>query len=174
MTLEAFDDAKRVVYVAGVAQSLSLAPSAVDIASVTQQFSGRRRRRLLAESVAVETVVTVSKEQASTVAAATTVANLNAALASSGISVGDLSARQIGSASTGSTSGDAGGGSSATSSNDNTGVIAGAGAGVAVLAILVGAWMWWRCRRSSREESHKLEEGEHWLELSNGENFLCS
>ena len=55
-----------------------------------------------------------------------------------------------------------------------TGVIAGAGAGVAVLAILVGAWMWWRCRRSSREESHKLEEGEHWLELSNGENFLCS
>ena len=48
MTLEAFDDAKRVVYVAGVAHSLSLAPSAVDIASVTQQFSGRRRRRLLA------------------------------------------------------------------------------------------------------------------------------
>ena len=36
---------------------------------------------------------------------------------------------------------------------------------MAVLAILVGAWMWWRCRRSSREESHKLEEGEHWLEL---------
>ena len=113
----------------------------------------------------METVATVPKERASAVAAAATAENLNAGLAASGMAVSDVSSRQII---------EDGDGSSATSGNDNTGVIAGAGAGVAVLAILVGAWMWWRCRRSSREESHKLEEGEHWLELSNGENFLCS
>lgn len=161
MTLAAFDQANRAAYVTGLAQSFSLAPSAVSIASVTQLFSRRRRD----EFVAVETVAEVPKELAPAVVAAVTVENLSAALASSGMAVGSVSVPKTDSALTGSTSGDGGSEISAgdspaagdapdvsASEGGNVGVIAGAGAAAVLLALAVGVCVWWRCRRNGRAE----------------------
>jgi hypothetical protein len=92
MTLTEFSTAKRDAYMNGVAKALSVVPSSVAIALVTEQFT---RRRLLASNLLVTTTVTVPQEKASSVAIAATSENLNAALASSDISVGAVSARTV-------------------------------------------------------------------------------
>ena len=50
----------------------------------------------------------------------------------------------------------------------STGVMAGAAGGAGVLALLVGAWVWWRCRRPS-EDTTSLADATSCLELSDPE-----
>jgi alpha-tubulin suppressor-like RCC1 family protein len=163
MTFAAFDRWKRDLYVAGVARSLSLAPSAVSIASVEQQLPRRSLRRRQ-ESVAVETVARVSKEQVSAVVAAVTAEKLNPSLAAWGMVVDSVSVPTIGSALAGSSSGD--GGSGITASDppkslqaDGTAsgvgsvvVMVGAGAGGITLVLAVVVCVWWRCRQKGEAE----------------------
>ena len=50
----------------------------------------------------------------------------------------------------------------------STAAMAGAAGGVGVLALLVGVWMWWRCRRPS-EDSTSLADATSWPEVSDPE-----
>jgi hypothetical protein len=84
MSLVEFDSTKREQYVAGVAQVLSVPVSSVSIGTVTENVS-RRRRRLLATTIDVETIVTVPSEDTGSVAAAATTENLNGELESDGM-----------------------------------------------------------------------------------------
>jgi len=77
-------------YISGVATALSVAETSVSIDSVVEQSTGRRRKLLLT-SVAVQTSVIVSTEQAAAVAGRITADNLNSALSSAGIIVGGVS-----------------------------------------------------------------------------------
>ena len=88
MSVAEFDSGKRASYISGVAQSLSVSIESVSIGSVTETISSRR---LLATTIAIETIVTVSADEpdpqaaADAITAAATQDNLNAALSSSGI-----------------------------------------------------------------------------------------
>ena len=83
ISLVEFDSTKREQYVAGVAQVLSVPVSSVSIGTVTENVS--RRRRLLATTIDVETIVTVPSEDTGSVAAAATTENLNGELESNGM-----------------------------------------------------------------------------------------
>ena len=80
-------DAARADYIAGVAAALGRAESAVAIVSVEGVVT---RRRLLADSVRVETAVTVAADEAESVARSVTADNLNSALASRGLRVAEV------------------------------------------------------------------------------------
>ena len=71
---------RRSAYIDGVARALKVESSAVQIKSVQEQ-SSERRRRLLATTCLVETTVTVRSSIISVVRSRATVENLNAALA---------------------------------------------------------------------------------------------
>ena len=73
---------RRSAYIDGVARALKVESSAVQIKSVQEQ-SSERRRRLLATTCLVETTVTVRSSIVSVVRSRATVENLNAALAGS-------------------------------------------------------------------------------------------
>ncbi|KAJ1474415.1 hypothetical protein T484DRAFT_3264942 [Baffinella frigidus] len=148
MSRAEFSADKQVAYVAGVAQALSVVPSRVAIASITDQST---RRQLLAASIAVSTIATVPKDKAAGVATAATAENLNRALASSGISVGAISSPKIpgpvADTSTPATFAPVATGGLAVAA------LAGIGAGVVVLLVAAGAgaYCWVRSRRGHQE-----------------------
>jgi hypothetical protein len=88
MSLAAFDSTKREAYVAGVAVALSLPTSSVTIGLVTENVA---RRRLLATTVDVETIVTVPSEDTGSVSTAVTPENLNSALEPAGMTTDGVS-----------------------------------------------------------------------------------
>jgi len=87
-------EATRAPYISGVATALGVAETSVSIVSVVEETTGRRRKLLLT-SVAVETSVIVSAEQAETVADRITTDNLNSALSSAGLAVEEVSSVSI-------------------------------------------------------------------------------
>ncbi|KAJ1465686.1 kinase-like domain-containing protein [Baffinella frigidus] len=181
MSITEFSTSSRDAYVNGVAEALDVASSRVAIASVTEQFTRRRLpgRGLLASNLLVGTTATVPKDKASFVATAATAENLNTALASSGISVGSVSARTVAAltttggtndpASSGDTTAPGGPASDATAAETgpSTGLIAGVAGAAGVLALLVGVWVWWQvCRRMSLPgERVATAEEDNWLVL---------
>ncbi|KAJ1496168.1 hypothetical protein T484DRAFT_2526584 [Baffinella frigidus] len=144
---------KQGAYVAGVAEALSVAPSRVAIASITDRST---RRRLLASSVAVSTTVIVPKDKVAGVAVLATAENLNRALASSGISVGAVSSSTT-------PDGEVGTGTAADSAEASFGGLGVAGlagivAGGAVLVLLVAAAAIANSRRKQQEHSRRAQQ----------------
>jgi hypothetical protein len=92
MSLSEFDEVTRAIYVEGVAETLSLAESMVRIGTVSENSAARR---LLASTIAVETIATVPSDRAESSAAAATFEKLNNVFTSSGISVGSVSDKII-------------------------------------------------------------------------------
>jgi hypothetical protein len=124
-------EAVSAAYISGVATALSVAETDVSIDSVVEQSTGRRRKLLLT-SVVVETSVIVSAEQAEAVAGRITTDNLNSALSSAGIVVGEVSIILT---------------VAATSDNGSDWAIVGIVAGIAGGGTLVAAAVvLWRCR----------------------------
>ena len=89
MTLVEFNTTVREAYTTGVALAFSTQVSNVVIGTVTEVVT---RRRLLATSIDVETIVTVPSTQAETLANSTTIETLGNELETVGIPVGDVSA----------------------------------------------------------------------------------
>jgi Tyrosine-protein kinase ephrin type A/B receptor-like len=88
MGKDAFIPTLRTTYVSVVASALKVADSAVKITSVTEQTL---RRRLLAQTIAVETTVNVTPEQLAYVTSAVTYDNLRRKLATGNIQLSDVS-----------------------------------------------------------------------------------
>jgi hypothetical protein len=91
MSLAEFDT-KRVEYVTGMAQALSVSVDSVTIGLVTDVASARR---LLATTISVETLVTVPSGNLQNIAAAATSDNMNNSLRSLGIVVESTSPLQV-------------------------------------------------------------------------------
>jgi hypothetical protein len=92
MTITEFDTGTRALYLKGVAKTLSVQVSSIFIASVSERTASRR---LLASTIAVETIATVPSDRATTAAASATFENLNRVFSSSGISVGSVSGKSV-------------------------------------------------------------------------------
>jgi hypothetical protein len=89
MTAAEFNSTQQILYKTGVAATLGVSIHAVVIGSVTEIVA---RRRLLATTIEVETIVTVPAEDAEAVSQAATSENLNTALEGGGIVVEEMSA----------------------------------------------------------------------------------
>ena len=91
LRVEDFTNYARTQFVENLADALSVEPSSIGIASITELS----RRRLLTPSSVVATVITVPSEATESIVAAVTYENLSAALATAGFTIGAVSTPTI-------------------------------------------------------------------------------